>query len=380
MKRKVLAVFLVTMVAAVLFAAAAYADEGIGVAIDGELVEFGEQGPVNVDGRVLVPARDVFEQLGFEVDWDEEARHVYLMRGDDLVVIKIDSDLFLVNGEELRLDVSARIIGYSTMVPLRAILEGVGYYVGWDAGANTVLVSSTPIVSAFDMLIAAGEAMDEAILEAGSARFTMIQHTLSVVEGLFGGEEEVIIVSVVDQVVRSATDMDLRIEQEISENGRISSSVSYFRGGVLYTEFDGEWSGQEMSLEDVLESVTGMADIAGMLREHVVSQEITETEEGFRLDFVLVGSFFADMISGQFESLGIMGEDIDIELIFDDVEMVVLIGFDGLTRSSDIRMAWVTVMSIFGMEIPANQLVGIRFEIEQIGGIAVEFPGVLDEL
>ena len=42
-------------------------------------------------------------------------------------------------------DVPAQTIGGRTMVPLRLVLESVGYYLDWDGGTQTVLISSTPI-------------------------------------------------------------------------------------------------------------------------------------------------------------------------------------------------------------------------------------------
>jgi hypothetical protein len=120
---------------------AVYAED-IDVLIDGEYVNFMGQGPVIVDERTLVPVRGVFEELDFVVGWDENLRQATLTRGNNVIVITVDSDIFTTNGVSLTLDVPAQIIGGRTLLPIRAVLASVGYYVFWDAPTNTVEIYS----------------------------------------------------------------------------------------------------------------------------------------------------------------------------------------------------------------------------------------------
>ncbi|MDR2182676.1 MAG: copper amine oxidase N-terminal domain-containing protein, partial [Clostridiales bacterium] len=78
--RRIATLILTVIFAFGLGAAAVYANDGntISVAIEGVAVDFDGQGPVIVDDRTLVPVRGVFEQLGFEVDWDGDARQAIL--------------------------------------------------------------------------------------------------------------------------------------------------------------------------------------------------------------------------------------------------------------------------------------------------------------
>ena len=117
-------------------------EDAIGVTISGHAVVFEDQAPVVVDGRTLVPVRGVFESLGFDVDWDEYIQTAILTSNDFEVLIPIDSDIFTTNGEAFSLDVPAQIIGGRTMLPIRAVLESVGYQVYWDEDTRTVLVVS----------------------------------------------------------------------------------------------------------------------------------------------------------------------------------------------------------------------------------------------
>lgn len=133
--------------AALLVLAAAitvYAND-INVTVDGEAVVFPDSHPAIIDGRTLVPVRAVFETMGFDVEWNAIEHRAYLNNDDFEVIISIGSEVFTVNGASHTLDVPAQIIGGSTMLPIRAILENVGFYVGWDAGSSTVIVSSTPL-------------------------------------------------------------------------------------------------------------------------------------------------------------------------------------------------------------------------------------------
>ena len=120
----------------------AQASDDIRVTIDGAAVTFEGQGPIIVDGRTLVPVRGVFEQLGFTPVWDRDARTATLTREDYTIVITIDSATFTTNGAAHTLDVPAQIMNGSTMLPLRAVLESVGYELNWDSATRTVLITS----------------------------------------------------------------------------------------------------------------------------------------------------------------------------------------------------------------------------------------------
>ena len=111
------------------------------VTVNGQHINFTDQPPTIVDGRTLVPVRGVFEALGFNVSWNEQLQQVTLSRADDTIVITIGSAAFTANGVSNTLDVPAQIIGGRTMLPIRAVLESMGYYVDWDGATATVVIS-----------------------------------------------------------------------------------------------------------------------------------------------------------------------------------------------------------------------------------------------
>jgi|GEM_PF-2725660 len=150
----------------------------IRVTVDGRQVHFPDQQPVNIDGRILVPVRGVFEEMGFEAMWNPERAMnnstfvEFDGRNRDIaVLVRATTDRMTVptiniivpmgvsrirrhavlagwgesNTTEYALDVPAQIINGRTMVPLRAVVEaiGEGYAVAWD-GANNTVVATTP--------------------------------------------------------------------------------------------------------------------------------------------------------------------------------------------------------------------------------------------
>ena len=137
------AVVFVLAICAFLVPVALYASE-VNVTINNAPVYFADQGPVIVGDRVLVPVRGVFEALGFRVDWHQPTMTATLTRYDYVVVISVGSLAFTTNDERLPLDVPAQIIEGRTLLPIRAVLESVGYDVNWIGSTNTVSIISVP--------------------------------------------------------------------------------------------------------------------------------------------------------------------------------------------------------------------------------------------
>ncbi|MCL2048161.1 MAG: copper amine oxidase N-terminal domain-containing protein [Defluviitaleaceae bacterium] len=121
-----------------------FAEENtISVIIEWETaVNFADQAPLIENGRTLVPVRDVFEALGFSAEWNAEVQQVTLVKGQYVVILTINSPVFVANGAVMDLDVPAQIIGGRTMLPLRAILESVGYGLEWNGATSTIFVFS----------------------------------------------------------------------------------------------------------------------------------------------------------------------------------------------------------------------------------------------
>jgi len=122
----------------------------ISVIVDGTQVVFADQGPMIINDRTLVPVRDIFEAIGFTPEWDKDTRQATLTRDNNVIIITIDSRTFTTNGVSHTLDIPAQIIGDRILIPLRAVLESVGYELGWDNYTQTVLITSPSGAGAAD--------------------------------------------------------------------------------------------------------------------------------------------------------------------------------------------------------------------------------------
>lgn len=129
----------------------ASAEDNIEIYLDGEKLVT-EAEPVNIDERVLVPMREVFEALGAAVSWDGDAQAVWASREGEFIVLdipngSISTGVFNSDGKPYwvsteKLDVPARIINDYTYVPVRAISETLSACVSWDSSLSRVIIDS----------------------------------------------------------------------------------------------------------------------------------------------------------------------------------------------------------------------------------------------
>lgn len=108
---------------------------------DGEKIKF-DQIPVIENGRTLVPLRAIFEKIGADVEWNGDTKTVIATKGDITVSLTIDSTTATKNGEEITLDVPAKIISGRTLVPVRFVSDCFGVDVGWDGTMQRVSLTS----------------------------------------------------------------------------------------------------------------------------------------------------------------------------------------------------------------------------------------------
>lgn len=106
----------------------------------GEEVE-NDVAPIIRNNRTMHPIRFIAEALGAKVEWDGNARKVTISTEDIEIVITIDSDTAVVNGESVKLDSPAFIENDRTYLPLRFISENLGAKVTWDEATKTVTIT-----------------------------------------------------------------------------------------------------------------------------------------------------------------------------------------------------------------------------------------------
>ena len=110
-------------------------------------VSFAEQLPVLTSaGVTMVPLRRIYELLGAEVTWDAVNERVVAKYGDNTVELKIGEPFIIVNGEVKELGLAPYIDATTsrTLVPLRAVSEGLGAKVSWEESIRSILIEPLP--------------------------------------------------------------------------------------------------------------------------------------------------------------------------------------------------------------------------------------------
>ena len=119
------------------------------VQLNGELIDFTDANGNRVDAqivnsRTMVPLRKIFELLGATVDWDNETRTAFAVKGDTSIKLQIDNPIAEVTEDgvnrKIQLDSKPILINDRTMVPLRFISESLGKQVAWDKVEQTAII------------------------------------------------------------------------------------------------------------------------------------------------------------------------------------------------------------------------------------------------
>jgi len=118
--------------------------------VNGE-TKFWDATPYIKNGRTLVPIRHLAEAIGFKADWDfddpaNKMVFIYTAEQDPekdkehpFILLLIGQPTAMVNGNLVALDVAPEILNGRTMVPLRFVVETLGYQVEWLG--NTIRLS-----------------------------------------------------------------------------------------------------------------------------------------------------------------------------------------------------------------------------------------------
>ena len=147
---------LILCTVALLCSFTANAESEVSVVVDGNKIQFPDQGPVIIDGRTMVPIRSVMEALGMVVGWDAENSMVTVSNGESTVKLAINSNIMIneatdiMTGEtmtfESELEVAPLLINDRTCLPIRAVVEAFGIAVDWDEDTRSVMIMSDIIL------------------------------------------------------------------------------------------------------------------------------------------------------------------------------------------------------------------------------------------
>lgn len=139
MRRKKLLVCLVLIPILLVCTLAPVSAREITVMVEGKKLAL-DTPPMIVEGRILVPFRELLESMGVAVAWEEASRTVLAETGNTSVRLPIGRPQAFVNGQGVKLDVPALIVNGRTLVPLRFLGEAFGREVAWNSDTRTASI------------------------------------------------------------------------------------------------------------------------------------------------------------------------------------------------------------------------------------------------
>ena len=157
MKKKILTAITAAAIAVSSFTAV-LAEDDITVLLNDQPIEF-DVPPQIIESRTVVPFRAIFEALGYEVYWNQDAQTVTGVKGDITLTMVIGSTEATIKTKETQVNIGSgeadtflenvvtfdgppQIVDGRTLVPVRAVGEMSNYKVDWDEAARKVLITS----------------------------------------------------------------------------------------------------------------------------------------------------------------------------------------------------------------------------------------------
>jgi len=130
-----------------------YTARTVTVEVKDEEIVIGDMPAIILEGRTLVPIKEVFESEGFgaKIEWNHEKKEVTVTYNGNTIVVAINSSVAYVNGEKKQIDPdNAKVVPKlirdmdkqyaKTMIPLRFVSETLGYEVAWDPNTYTAAI------------------------------------------------------------------------------------------------------------------------------------------------------------------------------------------------------------------------------------------------
>jgi len=116
----------------------------INATVNGDAVHFSGVQPMMINGRVMVPLRGVFEQMGAFVDWNPATHNINATDNNGKQIqLRVGEMHAMVDGQVVALDSPAVMVRGRTMVTLRVLSESMGAIVDWNPYNHTAAITTT---------------------------------------------------------------------------------------------------------------------------------------------------------------------------------------------------------------------------------------------
>lgn len=322
MKKKLFLAFLVSGM--LLSGIQVQAQENIKIYVDGTELSLDTQ-PVQKNSRTLVPFRAIADSLGAQVSWDGTKKSVTCQKDGITLVLTVDSDIMLKNGNAVRLDTTPIISNGRVLVPVRALSEGFGAAVNWYAQEGIISIR-TDLTAGSD--ITENDIIETAVVETEQSRKEYTDSNGNVIfiydcvvpkvtnSGAVADKINSSIASNIDYYFEMGVE-DFKQEAELAANiaaaqhSKISpysltgsTEVTYNQNGILSLvityqaqgcdfDYDG-WKTDKVILPLVYDTKTGeLTEIGDMVSEKAITKaksaiiaNIKKNENGYYDDYV----------------------------------------------------------------------------------------------
>jgi len=100
-----------------------------------------ETKPELKNGRTFLPISPLINALGGTTKWDAKQQKVTILLEGDQIELWVGKNTIVVNGVERKIDVAPYLSNSRTMLPIRFIIENLGYEVKWDGETEEVIIT-----------------------------------------------------------------------------------------------------------------------------------------------------------------------------------------------------------------------------------------------
>lgn len=139
----------------------------IKIEIDGEKLELKDP-LINKDGTTYYPFREVLEFINAEVEWDDVNKKVIGTLNERYVEFKLNSNEYTDSDGTKNLPSGQKVFMEKdkTYIPIRNVMESLGYTVTWNESTNTILIKNTtqeiPMIPLEDPIVVPMTPLEEA--------------------------------------------------------------------------------------------------------------------------------------------------------------------------------------------------------------------------
>ncbi|MBS4026113.1 MAG: extracellular solute-binding protein, partial [Clostridia bacterium] len=100
-----------------------------------------------VSNSLMVPYQDLVGNLGGQISWDSKARKVTITKDGTVLELTAGSKNATLNGKRVSLAVAPVMNNNQLLVPLRFVAESLGQLVVWNNAAKTATLREKPVVA-----------------------------------------------------------------------------------------------------------------------------------------------------------------------------------------------------------------------------------------